>query len=342
MSHEFEDGFFVKDAAWHGLGRVLPTPPNCVDALILSGLDWTVEKHPLETEIPGFGSVSVPSHRSVVRSTDRRILGVVGKDWEPIQNKQGLFDYLEPFVESGAVTLDAAGSLRGGRRVWALARVNGVAGEVTPGDEVVQHILVYLGHDGGCTWGTLYTPVRVVCMNTLRAATEDFKGKSIIRVRHTANAEEAIKLVQKTVDVARRSFTATLEVMRAMQRKNLAVEGLEQYVREVFKTEAKAIVEAGEGESEEAGETTGKVISLAAVKEARAPRALEPVKRNFEAGAGADFHRGTVYGAFNAVTEFLDHERGRTAETRLESTWFGSGATLRQKAFDAAVQLLAA
>lgn len=338
MAHEFESGFFVKDAAWHGLGRVLPTPPTCDDALRLAGLDWEVEKHPLVTEIPGVGSVTVPSHRSVVRATDKKVLGVVGKDWKLIQNKQGLFDFLAPFIENGAMVLDAAGSLREGRRVWALARLAGIAGEVSRGDEIRQHLLVYLGHDGGCTWGTVWTPVRVVCMNTLRAATADFKGKDIVRVRHTENAEEAIKLVQKTVDTARQSFTATLEVLRTMQRKNLSIEGLEQYVREVFKTEAKAVVDAGETDDPEA---TGKVVKLADAK-AKVIRALAPVTHNFENGAGADFHRGTVYGAFNAVTEYLDHERGRTKETRLESTWFGSGATLRQRAFDKAVELLAA
>lgn len=60
------------------------------------------------------------------------------------------------------------------------------------------------------------------------------------------------------------------------------------------------------------------------------------------AGRGADLPsaKDTAYGLLNAVTEFVDHERrARSSDHRLDSAWFGQGASLKQKALDQAVLL---
>jgi len=62
----------------------------------------------------------------------------------------------------------------------------------------------------------------------------------------------------------------------------------------------------------------------------------------FEDGRGANLPkvRGTLWGAYNAITEFVDHTRGRTEETRLEAAWFGAGKVTKEKAHEVAVSFL--
>jgi hypothetical protein len=43
---------------------------------------------------------------------------------------------------------------------------------------------------------------------------------------------------------------------------------------------------------------------------------------------------GTRWAMLNAVTELVDHERGRSNNTRMESAWFGTGAALKARAVD--------
>ena len=97
MAHEFESGFFVTEPAWHGLGVVLQDPPTVQEAITAAGLDWKVELRRLTMpdgrEVP---------NRAVVRSTDESLLGVVGPDYEPLQNSDALA-WFQPFVDSGMV-----------------------------------------------------------------------------------------------------------------------------------------------------------------------------------------------------------------------------------------------
>jgi hypothetical protein len=75
MAHEFESGFFVKESAWHGLGKVVSEAPKSgAEAARLAGLDWTVGLREL------FDSTGKMARkvRSIVRESDGRELGYCG------------------------------------------------------------------------------------------------------------------------------------------------------------------------------------------------------------------------------------------------------------------------
>lgn len=305
MAHEFESGMFVGQGAWHRLGVVLQEPPTVEEAIQVAGLDWTVELEPVYLS----DGRMVSERRAVVRSSDRSVLGTVGPEYEPLQNHEA-FAWFNPFLAERNVALETAGSLRGGRRVWVQARVRDEAAEVAPGDVVRPFLLLYTGHDGTLSVGVQFSVTRVVCMNTLRAA----RGEGgIIKVRHTAAVREGLAAVRETVDLVRRTFSASVEQYRAMQRRALGVEGLEAYIRKVLEVPADA---------------------------EKLPRAWDQILENFEAGAGAETHRGTVWGAYNAVTEWTGSQRGKDEESRLDSTWFGTAAGIRGRAHEEAVALL--
>jgi phage/plasmid-like protein (TIGR03299 family) len=203
MSHEFETGFFVKEKAWHGLGTILDKPPTIDDALRLAGLDWTVSTRELSAEINGNGYETVDGFKLIIRDSDHAQLGVVGAKYEIIQQAKAL-EVFQPLVESGLVTLEAAGSLRGGRRIWILGKIVGANADVMPGDEIRGYVVFYTSHDGSLRTAYQRTKIRVVCDNTISAAEAAGKGEEKedrILIRHTGDVNARIDRIKGQFEV---------------------------------------------------------------------------------------------------------------------------------------------
>jgi phage/plasmid-like protein (TIGR03299 family) len=307
MAHEFESGLFVGQPAWHSLGVLLKDAPSIEDAIRLAGLDWNVRLAPLSLTDDG-RSVT---HRATVRESDNSILGVVGPGYVPLQNADA-FGWFQPFVDSKAATIEAAGALRAGRRVWVLARVADSIREIAPNDPITQYVLLAHAHDGSLAIRCGFTTVRVVCQNTLSGAL-DHKGSKLLKIKHRAGAKEALDKVRTVLDLARGEFVATSNQLRELARVGCDERTLRRYVREVF-------------------------VPGAADAEGIASRIVAKVVPLFESGRGAELSRGTLWGAYNAITEHITHVRGRSADARVESVWFGEGARLAQRALDVGIE----
>lgn len=310
MSHEVEKMMYVGAVPWHGHGKKLEAPPTIHEAIVAAGLDWEVLLKPLIVEETG----AKVSAFATVRSSDGRVIGVVGKKYQPIQNLTA-FEWFQPWLDSGAVELETAGSLKGGRHVWALARIKRDPVDIVKNDAVLRYILLSNSHDGTRMARGGFTAIRAVCWNTLTAALKDEASK-MLRVRHTANAAEALTEIREVMNVADREFVATVDVMRALAKKGVTQKSLVEYVRKVF---------------------TPKVIMTTKDAESKTPtcdRILAKVIPLFEKGRGNDLPgvKGTMWGAYNAVTEYLTHERGRNQDNRMTSLWFGDSAQLGPKA----------
>lgn len=311
MAHEFESGLFVGQPAWHGLGTVLDAPPSVEEALSLAGLDWSVKLAPLAVAADG----REVDHFASIRESDNTVLGVVGPGYVPLQNRDA-FAWFQPLVESGVFQIEAAGSLRNGKRIWILARPADACAEVVSGDEIRQYLLLAHGHDGSLAIRCGFTAVRVVCANTLAGALCD-RGSKLVRIHHRAHAQEALEGVRELVQAARADFAALFERLVVLAGVDCDDARLRQYAREVF---------APGSDDPEA-----------------APRIVAQVAELFESGRGTDIAgvRGTLWGAYNAITEFTSHVRCRSADARVESQWFGDSAVIAQRALEVALRFAA-
>ncbi len=321
MAHEVENMFSASSQIpWHGLGVILKDPPaNVEEALQVAGLNWEVRLSPLETTFDGVTLAT--THNAVVRTSDKRVLGVVGADYHPVQNKAA-FKFFDPAIEKGLVSLETAGSLQGGKRVWMLARVLGATADIVPGDQINGYFLISNSHDGSLRVRVGFTGVRVVCCNTLAQAHE---SSALLRVSHTKNAEVALEAIQDIVDFQKRNFSATVEKMRDLARMGVSTESLRQYVERVFMPEVKKRTVADEDAQLALNKIHAKIIPL------------------FEKGRGNDMPgvKGTMWAAYNAVSEYMTWEKGRSANTRLDSLWFGEGGKINQRAFTTALKMAA-
>lgn len=318
MAHEVEQMMYVGQTPWHGLGTALPEAPTVEDAIRCAGLDWEVQLHALYMKMDG-ETIKVPDAYSTVRSTDKKVLGVVGPTYHPLQNRDA-FRFFQPFIDSGVATLETAGSLRGGRRVWILARIKGEALEVVPGDDVRRYALLSNGHDGTLAVRGGFSNVRTVCANTLAQAHNDESSK-LLRIRHTAKVVETLDLVRAVMDLSHREFVATVEQYRMLATRGVSVADLKTYVRKVF--EPKVSIKTEEEAKDDSERLINKIIPL------------------FEEGRGNDLPgvKGTYWGLYNSVSEYLSWERGRSADIRLDNLWHGDGARVNQKALMTALKM---
>jgi phage/plasmid-like protein (TIGR03299 family) len=307
MAHLVEQMMYVGAAPWHKLGKPFVTPPSLDEAIVAAGLNWKVGTKPLFT-----AENQKVEALATFRESDGKILGVVGPKYTPLQNDKA-FDFFAPFIDSKEATIECAGSLHEGRRVFILAKINRDPLKIVGDDTVEKYILLSNSHDGTLAVRAGFTPIRVVCNNTLQLAHSEGTSQ-LLRIRHTKSVVENLEKVQEIMNVANASFEATAEQYRLLARTDIDKKTLEKYVKIVF---AQKVAEEGE-------ETKSRVS--------------EAVAKLFETGRGMDLPgvRGTYWAAYNAVTEYIQYERGNNEIVRLDQTWFGAGAQLNKKALQTA------
>lgn len=317
MAHQIENMFYVGETPWHGLGTILPDDRLPMrDYIAASGLNWRAKKVPLLAQDNG----EVSSHSIVTRESDGKRLGVVGPTYEILQNEDA-FAQFQPMVDAGLVKLETAGSLAGGRKVWILGRiVNNGELDVVSGDTIRRYVMLSNGHDGtlACRFG--FTDVRVVCANTMAAA-HGSEGSQLIRFRHSASIVQNLEKLREIMDISRAQFVATTEQFRQLARHDVNAEDLRKYVKTVL----------GHEHTEDKDLPT------------QTENKIEVITSLFEYGRGNDLPgvKGTVWAAYNAVTEYLTHAAGSDADKRYHSLWFGQGAQRNQLALDLALKLAA-
>ncbi len=311
MAHLIENMMAVGRAPWHGLGTVLDNPPTVEEAIRLAGLDWKVDLRPVFLA----DGRPAPAY-ATVRASDERLLGVVGPQYRPLQNSDS-FEFFQPFLDLGEASIHTAGSLAGGKRVWVLAKLNRAPLSIAAGDDVEKYLLLSNSHDGTLAVRVGFTPVRVVCANTLAMAHGSDASK-LIRVRHTAGTLRSLAAIRDVMETANQEFEATAEQYRLLVRRDICAADLRKYVKQVFTI------------PEDRGQETPQQRRL-----------LERIGELFDAGQGNAMPsvRGTLWAGYNAVTEYLGVERGKTQESRLNSLWFGDSARLNQQALCAALAL---
>jgi phage/plasmid-like protein (TIGR03299 family) len=311
MAHLVENMFSVKATPWHKLGNIIQEAPSTAEGIKLAGLDWGVTTKPLFT-----ADGTAVQANGIVRETDGRVLGVVGKRYTPLQNSEA-FSFFDPFLASGEASLETAGSLRNGERIWVLAKLNKAPIEVSGNDVVDKYLLLSNGHDGVMGVRVSLTPVRVVCSNTLSMAHTAQESK-FIRIMHSKKVVENLEKVREVVNIAENAFKATEEQMRIMAKRNINQADLRKYVEVALSLNM---------DTERA--------------ELLNERIIDRVVELFDLSPGSIEAGHTYWGAYNAANYYLANEAGREQDTRLNSIWFGANRKKDQNAFDMAARMAA-
>ncbi len=310
MPAAVEKMMFVGTTPWHGEGTKLDENPSISEAIVAAGLDWNVGLKELYT---GDG-VPVPA-RATYRDSDGSILGVVGPRYTPLQNRDA-FDWFQPFLDAGECGLHTAGSLHFGQKVWVLAQLNRDNSEIVKGDEVSKFILLSNSHDGSTAIRVGYTPIRVVCVNTLAFAHSSEQSK-LLRIRHTRSSKNNLDNVRDIMDNINAGFEATAEQFRFLASKTFNQKDIQAYVKVVLGIE----------------KTPDEDIKT------RTRNIMDEVMNLVEGPKqSATNVRGTWWAAYNGFNEYLNYNKGRTVSNRLDSLWFGQNGADNTKALQTAIE----
>lgn len=311
---------YTGDTPWHRYGTKFEKGFTSKDALKHAGLDYEVELQELST-----GSQVLDSHKAVVRTDNDSVLGVVGNGYEPLQNKDA-FRFFDALVEGKEARYETAGALKGGRQIWLLAKIKGQI-PILKEDVVDKFFLLTNRHDGmGSVTGRI-TPIRVVCDNTLTAALGQ-KVKEEVRIVHRGNVADRLEFAGTLLARVGAFYDELSEVYRKFAKVNMKEKQMRTYIAEALrpyhapKTEQEAIVEYSENDNSQ-----------------RLITEVNSVMGLVETGRGTDIKgvRGTLWGTYNAITEYVDHHKTPRSgeEGRIQYIGFGTGKMVK----DAALRL---
>ena len=294
MAHEVETMAYVREKPWHGLGTQVQEAMTSEEALVLGGLDWTVESKPVFTE----SGIQIPGYIANTRSSDNSILGIVSDKYRIVQNKDA-FKFTDEIV-GGDVRYETAGSLRNGKSVFLLARL---PAESIIGDEVVPYLCFSNTHDGTGAIKVAMTPIRVVCNNTLNLALST--AKRTWTCRHMGRIEDKLEEATETLGLANKYMKALSERADQLAHTSISDAEIHRIVEEMFpvNTEDSERIQAN-------------------VRKARDEFMVAYYMPDI-----AKF-RGTQWGVANAMTDFVAHASPQRntatyAERNFERVVFG-------------------
>ncbi len=321
MAHELEileDGTvchaYAGETPWHGLGVEVSNELSPKQMQEKAGLDWEVKKYSLYAEVAGKRVKT--TQKALIRMSDHKVLTTVGEGWNPVQNDDA-FNFFSEFVLAGDMEMHTAGSLKGGSMVWALAKVK-ESFDIFGGDVIDSYLLFSNPHQYGKAIDIRFTPIRVVCNNTLTMSLGK-KAENSYKAGHQNkfNADG----VKEVMGLAHEKFAKYKEMAQFLGTKKFTVEGLLEYYATVFpKTSGSKVVEKKEDLSRNA------LVAYEAL----------------ETQPGAKYAEGSWWSAFNSTTFVTDHIQGRNADNRLYSNWFGSNQNRKITAMKKAMEMASA
>ena len=351
MPHELSivDGkaemFCAGERPWHGLGVVLPLLVSSFEAIQAAHLEWEVALRPVaavtkKEDEPGIivadsmhgmageeiaSYLDCPDHQATVRTDLNQVLGVVGKRYKPLQNREA-FTFFDNVVGAGEAIYESAGALFGGRRVWILAKLREDL-VIGGGDRIKPYLLLVNSHDGSQAVRMFYTPVRVVCNNTLTATINRRQVGEGVVIRHTESMNGKIELAQQVLGMAQAEYRSLKNSFNLFYNHKLDLDGAKKYFTAVFELDVE--------DSKNDRLTSDELVA-----------AFEGGRLDTSAEATPE---GSVWRAYNVATHRVDHvlpfrhwstrSPHSRAEQRMKSVCFGTGATVKARAYQRAIEL---
>ena len=313
MAHEVETMAYAGEVPWHGLGVEVSNDLTPLQMMQKAGLDWRVEKVDAYVDING--EQVRTGQQALVRTSDSTILTNVTDAWNPLQNEEA-FDFFAEYVAAGDMEMHTAGSLRNGQMVWALAKVK-ESFDVFGDDRVDAYFLFSNPHQYGKSIDVRFTPIRVVCHNTLTMSLQQSADRSV-KVGHRQVFDP--DRVKADLGLAHEKFAKYKEMAQFLGSKRFTVESLISFYDEVYPS------------------TSRTAEKVPATKVEELSRSARMCYDALETQPGAQYGEGTWWQAFNSVTYVTDHLQGRSAEQRLHNQWFGYNQPRKVQAAEKAVE----
>ncbi len=319
MAHLIESMAYTNATPWHGLGNQLTARQPIEVWAQQAGMDWSIREANVRFVAEQDANISsihtFPENKVLFRSDTNAPLSVVSQRYQVVQPRE-ILEFYRDLTEISGFELETAGVLKGGRKIWALAKT-GQSTALRGNDVTNGYVLLATACDGTLATTAQFTSIRVVCNNTLAVALAG--GAGAVKVPHSTSFDA--QAVKKQLGISVSSWDEFTYRMKMLSERKVKSIEAERYFLRVF--------------------TDHNTKALGQTNERAMAKALTLFDGHGK-GSDLDSSKGTAFGLLNAVTEFVDHERrARSVDHRLESAWFGQGAAIKQKALEQALLMAA-
>lgn len=315
--------FSVKQKAWHSLGLLLDKCPTSAEAIKLAGLDYEVSKVPVYCTPQNFSSATIPDKFATFRTDNGNVFGIVGDRYSIVQNKDA-FAFFDEIVGEGAAIYETAGCLGNGEVIFITAKLPDYI-RVGNDDLIEQYLFLTSSHDGSGAIQVAFTPIRIVCNNTLNAALNNCSNK--LTIRHTANAKDKLAQAHKVMGIVHKVSDELGQIFNQMAKVKITDPALVEFIKKSLAPNREALtkIEASEELSSRFNNMVNECYLYAVANHTQQLETTE----------------GTLFGAYNAITGYFQNVKEyKNDESKLKGLLDGGASNYTQKAFNMALSMM--
>ncbi|HXI01158.1 MAG TPA: DUF932 domain-containing protein [Sphingobacteriaceae bacterium] len=325
--------FSVKEKAWHGLGQIVSDYPTSAEALKYAGLDYFVEKRPLFTyDNENFHAdadiiipeIEVPNFYATIRTDTEQVLGVVGREYHVVQNLDA-FSFFDAIVggENG-ILYETAGALGKGERIFITAKLPDYI-RVGFDDLIEKYLFLTTSHDGSGSIIAAFTPVRIVCNNTLNCALNNMSN--CVKIRHTESAQDKLKQAHELMGITSKLAIELSDIFNQWSRIRITDRQVLNIVKQAMAPSKEVLENVLNGKENEYSTYFKNLCNN--VSEYAFSNETQQTTTT----------KGTLFGAYNAITGYFQNVKEyKNDESKLKSIQFGNGLNKAQTAFKLCTQ----
>ncbi|MGA9638620.1 DUF932 domain-containing protein [Flavobacterium sp.] len=306
----------VKEKAWHNLGQIVQEYPTSAEAIHHAGLDYEVEKRKLLTPISEHTAIEVPNYFSTIRTDTNTVLGVVGKEYQIVQNIEA-FSFFDSIVNGDGILYETAGALGKGERIFITAKLPDYI-RVGKEDLIEKYLFLTTSHDGSGSITAAFTPIRIVCANTLNAALRTQANS--VRIRHTSNAKQRLEQAHKVMGISDILSQQMETIFNQWTKIKIADKELKKLIQLALVPNKEILKKIQEDKEEHFSTYFTNMVESAYEYALSDPTQV------------TDTTQGTVFGAYNAVTGYFQNIRNyKNEEAKLHSVLMGGTAQIKSQ-----------
>ncbi|EPR9358299.1 DUF932 domain-containing protein [Acinetobacter baumannii] len=344
MAHQIETMAFVGQTPWHGLGNQLTQNQPIEIWAQQAGMDWRIESSNVSYMAKNERGQNIlmpyEEQRVLYRSDTHAPLSVVSQRYQEVQPME-ILNFYKDLTEQSGFELETAGVLKGGRKFWALART-GQSAALKGKDVSNGYVLLATACDGTLATTAQFTSIRVVCNNTLAIALRGQNSSAgVVKVPHSTKFDA--EKIKQQLGISVRGWDEHMYEMKQLSQRKVTQQEAAAYFDAVFNNTTMSTTD----QEESIIQYYLKAASMDKKSNCKSEpngRAMSKAMEMFNGqGRGAELSsaKDTAYGLLCSITEFCDHERrAMSRDHRLNSAWFGIGATIKQRGLEQALSML--
>jgi phage/plasmid-like protein (TIGR03299 family) len=277
----------------------------------------------------------INTHKATLRTDNNDTLGIVGKGYGIVQNSKA-FDFMDFIKEASGSepVIESYGALGYGERMFITATL-GEDSYLNPNDAIKNYVVFTNSHDGSGGVMAFFTPIRVICQNTLNMAIRGCANKVVFK--HTSKVDERLDwTIERNRKIAAELFSKSvkfsdkfMERMLGLKEEVITAEYARDFVGKLCLTApAFELWKKADFKADRVEEISTRTKNIMAA-----------LTDSIEHGVGQEYNRGTKVWLLNGVTTYLQNEKNwKSQEDKFNAMMFGSA----QKKVEDAYQLLMA